>query len=62
MLKRNMQYVFVVVIFILSSISGHAYEMKDMTQGMDIPEVVAKINGVELQSKVIKFQFNRAIS
>ncbi|MGV7220024.1 MAG: peptidylprolyl isomerase [Nitrospinales bacterium] len=61
MLKRNMQYVFVVVIFILSSISGHAYEMKDMTQGMDIPEVVAKINGVELKSKVIKFQFNRAM-
>ena len=61
MLKRTMQYILVAGILIFSSLSGYAYEMKDMTQGMDIPEVIAKINGVELKSKVIKFQFNRAM-
>jgi parvulin-like peptidyl-prolyl isomerase len=61
MLKRTMQYILVAGFLIFSSISGFAYEMKDMTQGMDIPEVIAKINGVELKSKVIKFQFNRAM-
>ena len=61
MLKRIMQYYLVVAIFCLGSISSHAYELKDMTQGLDIPDVVAKINGVDLQAKVIKFQFNRAM-
>jgi parvulin-like peptidyl-prolyl isomerase len=61
MLKRTMQYFLVAAIFIFNSVSGYAYEMKDMTLGMDIPDVIAKINGVELKSKVIKFQFNRAL-
>ena len=38
-----------------------AYELKDMTEGLNIPDVIAKINGVDLQSKIIKFQFNRAM-
>ena len=66
MLKKISRVFFVAAIFCLSAVcspvyADSSYEMKDMTQGLDIPNVVAKINGVDLQSKIIKFQFNRVM-
>ncbi len=41
------------------SARGLAQEpMKDLTEGMNIPEVVAKVNGVELRSDYIRFRLN----
>ena len=65
MLKIISRVIFAAAIFSLNAFcppvgAETAYEMKDMTQGLDIPDVVAKVNGVDLSSKIIKFQFNRA--
>ncbi len=52
------------IVFILCltlSLPGWAQETpggKDLTEGMNIPEVVAKVNGVELRSDYIRFRMN----
>ena len=38
--------------------SAESLEGKDLTEGMNIPEVVAKVNGVELHSDYIRFRVN----
>lgn len=39
--------------------AAESYAKTDKTAGLNIPDVVARINGVELNSKFIKFEFNR---
>ncbi len=38
--------------------SGFAQELKDTTQGMKIPDIVAKVNDTEISSKFVKFRLN----
>ena len=66
MLKKKSRAFFAMTVFCLGAVcppvgADGSYELKDMTQGLDIPDVVAKINGVDLYSKIIKFQFNRSM-
>jgi len=66
MLNKKSRLFFVAAVFCLGAVcppvgADGSYELKDMTQGLDIPDVVAKINGVDLHSKIIKFQFNRSM-
>ena len=66
MLKNFLRVFFIAAIFCLGTVcpsagADNSYELKDMTQGLGIPDVVATINGAPLHSKIIKFQFNRSM-
>jgi len=48
---------------LVSTVSGgEPYFSKDYTEGMNIPDIVAKVNGVEMNSKFVKFEFNRVMN
>tara|TARA_B100000686_G_C16695083_1_gene920005 strand:- start:251 stop:1330 length:1080 start_codon:yes stop_codon:yes gene_type:complete len=51
------------VIFLISfPLSGEEVQFKDYTEGLNIPEVVAKVNGVGVSSDYVKFKFNRVMA
>lgn len=45
----------------LGSVAG-AQEGRDYTDGLNIPDVVAKVNGAAVRSEFIKFKFNRVMA
>lgn len=66
MLKKNVisfNFIFLLgaAAVCLSANAIEAYELKDETRGLGVPDVVAKVSGVDIKSKIIKFQFNRTM-
>ncbi|MCH8209610.1 MAG: SurA N-terminal domain-containing protein, partial [Nitrospinae bacterium] len=57
----NFIFLLGMAVFCFPATAVKAYELKDETRGLGVPDVVAKVNGVELKSKIIKFQFNRTM-
>ncbi len=44
--------------FVINLSSGFAQELKDTTQEMKIPDIVAKVNDTKITSKFVKFRLN----
>lgn len=57
----NFVFLLGMAVFCFPATAVKAYELKDETRGLGVPDVVAKVNGVDLKSKIIKFQFNRTM-
>ena len=56
-------WIFGIVLLVSFVLSGPAFSAEplggeDLTEGMNIPGVVAKVNGVELRSDYIRFRLN----
>jgi hypothetical protein len=56
-------WIFGIVLLVSLTLSAHVQAVepvggKDLTEGMNIPGVVAKVNGVELRSDYIRFRVN----
>jgi len=64
MLKKilvNLVFLFWTAALCFPATAVKAYEFIDETRGLEVPDVVAKVNGVELKSKIIKFLFNKTM-
>ena len=64
----NIQRAFFVKVLVLtvvfSSLPAYSQqrEFKDYTEGLNIPKVVARVNGVGVPSDYVRFKFNRVMS
>ena len=58
------KFAFVLALFLIAVsplAAEEAYFAKDVTEDMDIPDVVARVNDLEIDSKYLKFELNRLL-
>ncbi len=57
----SLVFIFCLFVFGEAASGAEPYFEKDSTEGLGIPDVVARVNGVEINSKFVKFEFNRVV-
>ncbi len=57
----SLVFVFGLILFGEAASGAEPYFEKDYTQELNIPDIVARVNGVEINSKFVKFEFNRVV-